>query len=166
MSNIRRIFVEKKKNRDIEAQHLYNDIKENLGISNLLGLRILNRYDMEGISDEYYELSKNTIFSEPPVDSIYEENFACADDEVMFGMEYLPGQYDQRADSAMQCVQIITGEDMPEISVAKIFVLKGNLTENEVEQIKNYCVNPVDSRIASLEKPDTLDMEQARSEER
>ncbi len=159
MSNIRRIFVEKKKNRDIEAQHLYNDIKENLGISNLLGLRILNRYDMEGISDEYYELSKNTIFSEPPVDSIYEENFACADDEVMFGMEYLPGQYDQRADSAMQCVQIITGEDMPEISVAKIFVLKGNLTENEVEQIKNYCVNPVDSRIASLEKPDTLDME-------
>ena len=159
MSNIRRIFVEKKKNRDIEAQHLYNDIKENLGISNLLGLRILNRYDMEGISDEYYELSKNTIFSEPPVDSIYEEDFACADDEVMFGMEYLPGQYDQRADSAMQCVQIITGEDMPEISVAKIFVLKGNLTENEVEQIKNYCVNPVDSRIASLEKPDTLDME-------
>ncbi len=159
MSLIRRIFVEKKKNRDIEAQHLYHDIKENLGISNLLSLRILNRYDMDEISDEYYELAKNTIFSEPPVDSIYEENFECADDEVMFGMEYLPGQYDQRADSAMQCVQIITGEDMPKINVAKIFVLKGNLSESEVDEIKKYCVNPVDSRIASLEKPNSLDME-------
>ncbi len=159
MSDIRRIFVEKKENRDIEARHLYNDIKENLGISNLLGLRILNRYDMTGISDEYYELSKNTIFSEPPVDSIYEEGFECGDDEVMFGMEYLPGQYDQRADSAMQCVQIVTGEDMPKINVAKIFVLKGKLTDLEIEEIKKYCVNPVDSRTASLEKPKTLDME-------
>ena len=159
MSGIRRIFVEKKKNRDIEARHLYNDIKENLGISNLSGLRILNRYDMDGISDEHYELCKNTIFSEPPVDSIYEEDFKCSDEEIMFGMEYLPGQYDQRADSAMQCVQIVTGEDLPEINVAKIFVLKGKLTDSEIEEIKKYCVNPVDSRIASLEKPDTLDME-------
>ncbi len=159
MSNIRRIFVEKKKNRDIEARHLYNDIKENLGISNLAGLRILNRYDIDGISDECYEFSKSTIFSEPPVDFIYEEDFKCADDEIMFGMEYLPGQYDQRADSAMQCVQIVTGEDMPKINAAKIFVLKGNLSDSEVSEIKKYCVNPVDSRIASLEKPDALDME-------
>jgi len=159
MSSIRRIFVEKKKNRDIEASHLFNDIKENLGISSLQGVRILNRYDMEGISDEHYELAKSTIFSEPPVDSIYEESFKCDDDEIMFGMEYLPGQYDQRADSAMQCIQIITSEDMPKINVAKIFVLKGNLSDSEVEGIKKYCVNPVDSRIASLEKPTTLDVE-------
>ena len=159
MSAIRRIFVEKKKNRDVEASHLFEDIKENLGISSLLGVRILNRYDMDGISDEHYELAKNTIFSEPPVDYIYEENFQCDDDEIMFGMEYLPGQYDQRADSAMQCIQIITCEDMPKINAAKIFVLKGNLSDLEVEEIKKYCVNPVDSRIASLQKPITLDME-------
>ncbi len=159
MNNIRRIFVEKKKKRDIEASHLFNDVKENLGISSLLGVRILNRYDMDGISDEHYELAKNTIFSEPPVDSIYEESFECGSDEVMFGMEYLPGQYDQRADSAMQCIQIITCEDMPKINVAKIFVLKGDLSDSEIEEIKRYCVNPVDSRIASLEKPETLDME-------
>jgi len=159
MNAIKRIFVEKKKNCDIEAQHLYNDIKENLGISNLLGLRILNRYDIKGISKQHYELSKDTIFSEPPVDFIYEEDFSCGDGEVMFAMEYLPGQYDQRADSAMQCVQIVTGGDMPEINAAKVFVLEGNLSDSEIQAIKKYCVNPVDSRIAELEKPDSLDME-------
>jgi len=158
MSGIKRIFVEKKKGYDIEAKHLFNDIKENLGIENLKDLRIINRYDIEGISDEYYELTKNTIFSEPPVDNIYKENFTFSDDEVIFAMEYLPGQYDQRADSAMQCVQIVTGEEMPLISVAKVFVLKGNINNSDIDKIKNYCINPVDSRQASLLKPQSLKM--------
>ena len=159
MANIKRIFVEKKKGCDIEAQNLLADIRENLLIKELEGLRIVNRYDIEGLSDEFYALSKNTIFSEPPVDNIYEENFDIADDEIMFATEYLPGQYDQRADSAMQCIQIITEEDRPLISVAKIFVLKGKVALDDVEKIKNYCVNPVDSREAAIEKPASLEME-------
>ncbi len=159
MSDIKRIFVEKKTGYDIEARHLMNDIRENLEIKALEGLRILNRYDVEGISQQHYETAKRTIFSEPPVDNIYEESFNAADDESVFAMEYLPGQYDQRADSAMQCIQIITGEDMPPIKAAKVFVLKGKISEKELEKIKNYCINPVDSRQASLEKPLSLKME-------
>ncbi len=159
MAQIRRIFVEKKKGYDIEAKHLYEDIRENLGISNLEGIRILNRYDIENISDEFYEMSKKTIFSEPPVDSIYEENFVLKDKETVFAMEYLPGQYDQRADSAMQCIQIVTGRHMSQIAVAKVFVLKGNLSEEDIETIKKYCVNPVDSKIANMDKPESLEME-------
>lgn len=158
MPDIKRIFVEKKQNYDVEANHLFNDIRENLGMKNLDGLRILNRYDIEGLSDEYYEITKKTIFSEPPVDKIYEEFFSSENNETVFAMEYLPGQYDQRADSAMQCIQIVTGKEMPIIKAAKVFVLKGDLNSNEIEAIKKYCINPVDSREADLEKPDTLEM--------
>ena len=156
--SIKRIFVEKKKGCDIEASQLFADIKENFEISALEGLRILYRYDVEDISDEAFDVAEKTIFSEPPVDNVYLEKFDMAEDEVAFGMEYLPGQYDQRADSAMQCVQIISGDDNAVINAAKIFVLKGKLTVGDIEKIKNYCINPVDSREASMEKPETLRM--------
>ena len=156
--SIKRIFVEKKKGCDIEASQLFADIKENFEISALEGLRILYRYDVEDISDDAFAVAEKTIFSEPPVDNVYLEKFDISDDEVAFGMEYLPGQYDQRADSAMQCVQIISGDDNAVINAAKIFVLKGKLTVGDIEKVKNYCINPVDSREASMEKPETLRM--------
>ncbi len=155
---IKRIYVEKKKGCDIEASQLYTDVKENLEISALEGLRILYRYDVEDISEDAFETAKTTIFSEPPVDNVYIEKFDVAEDEYIFGMEYLPGQYDQRADSAMQCVQIVSGDDKAVISAAKIFVLKGKLMAEDIEKIKHYCINPVDSREASMDKPNTLRM--------
>lgn len=158
MAYIKRVYVEKKHGCDIEAEHLLADIKENLEIKNLEGLRILNRYDAEGIAEDIYEKAKKTVFSEPSVDIIYEESFAMSDDEVCFGMEYLPGQYDQRADSCMQCIQIISGDDNTVVAAAKIFVLKGKLSSDDIDKIKSYCINPVDSREASMDKPETLKM--------
>ena len=155
---IKRIFVEKKKGCDIEASQLFTDIKENFEMDSLEGLRILYRYDVEDISDEAFAVAEKTIFSEPPVDNVYIESFVAAEDEVIFGMEYLPGQYDQRADSAMQCIQIISGDDKAVVTAAKIYVLKGRLSIEDIEKIKNYCINPVDSREAAMEKPETLKM--------
>ncbi|MGN1318248.1 MAG: phosphoribosylformylglycinamidine synthase [Lachnospirales bacterium] len=156
MADIKRIYVEKKKGCDIEASQLFNDVKENLEITNLEGLRILYRYDIEGISDEAFSVAENTVFSEPPVDNVYLEKIELDSDEVCFGMEYLPGQYDQRADSAMQCIQIISGDDNAIVNAAKVFVLKGKLTIEDIEKVKKYCINPVDSREAAIKKPDSL----------
>ncbi len=157
MPDVKRIFVEKKMGFDIEATHLYNDLKENLGIANLEHVKIINRYDIEGISEEHYQLSKHTIFSEPPVDRVYEEAFPATG--AVFAVEYLPGQYDQRADSAMQCIQIITGKEKPQIAAAKVYVLQGELSDDEVTKIKKFLINPVDSREASLSKPASLKMD-------
>lgn len=159
MAEIKRIYVEKKEGCNIEASQLLADIKENLGLTNLTGLRILNRYDVEDIADDVFEAASKTIFSEPPVDYIYNETFEMAEDETAFSMEYLPGQYDQRADSAMQCIQIISGDDKAVVASAKTYVLKGKLSTEDVEKIKHYCINPVDSREASMEKPATLKMD-------
>ena len=159
MAEIKRIYVEKKQGCNIEARQLLADIKENLGLTNLTGLRILNRYDVEDIADDVFEAASKTIFSEPPVDYIYNETFEMAEDETAFSMEYLPGQYDQRADSAMQCIQIISGDDKAVVASAKTYVLKGKLSTEDVEKIKHYCINPVDSREASMEKPATLKMD-------
>lgn len=159
MAEIKRIYVEKKEGCNIEASQLLADIKENLGLTNLTGLRILNRYDVEDIADDVFEAASKTIFSEPPVDYIYNETFEMAEDETAFSMEYLPGQYDQRADSAMQCIQIISGDDKAVVASAKTYVLKGKLSTEDVEKIKHYCINPVDSREASIEKPATLKMD-------
>lgn len=159
MAEIKRIYVEKKEGCNIEASQLLADIKENLGLTNLTGLRILNRYDVEDIADDVFEAASKTIFSEPPVDYIYNETFEMAEDETAFSMEYLPGQYDQRADSAMQCIQIISGDDKAVVASAKTYVLKGKLSTEDVEKIKHYCINPVDSREASMEKPTTLKMD-------
>ncbi len=156
---VRRLFVEKKRGFDVEAQHLCRDIRENLGIKELDTIRIMNRYDVSGISDEEFERAKITIFSEPRIDKIYDENINIGKDEKILAIEFLPGQYDQRADSAAQCVQILTQKEKPAIHVAKIMVLKGNISDASFERIKDYCINPVDSREASLEKPHSLEME-------
>lgn len=155
---VRRVFVEKKKGFDVEGEHLYKDIKESLGIKGLTGIRVVNRYDIAGISEDEYERAKKTIFSEPNVDNVYDEVFEIKDNERALAIEFLPGQYDQRADSAAQCVQILTGKERPFVQVAKLLILEGNISDIEFENIRNYCINPVDSREASLEKPETLEM--------
>ncbi|MCT4604669.1 MAG: phosphoribosylformylglycinamidine synthase [Marinisporobacter sp.] len=156
---VRRIYVEKKSGFDIEAQHLYKDLVESLGIKGLKGVRILNKYDISGLSEEEYIKTKGAIFSEPNVDHVYDEVFPYDQKNHVFVMEYLPGQYDQRADSAEQCVQIFTQSEKPHIITGKVFVLEGKITEEEFVKIKEYCINPVDSRESSLEKPDTLALE-------
>ncbi len=158
-NEVRRIFVEKKTGFDVEAKSLYNDLKTNLGISGLEGVRMVNRYDISDITDEEYLKSRDTIFSEPTVDRVFEENFEINPDERLFAVEYLPGQYDQRADSASQCIQILTEKERPQVATAKIIILSGTITDEEFLKIKNYCINPVDSREAQLEKPDTLEIE-------
>ena len=158
--NVRRIFVEKIKGMDVAAQAAAADFRNNLGIAGLKGVRLLNRYDVEGISDAEYEAAKTLVFSEPNVDRVYDEVFPCPPGAVLFAVEYLPGQYDQRADSAAQCIQILTQKDRPEVRAAQLYVLEGEaLTENDVEKIKAYCINPVESREASAEKPETLRMQ-------
>jgi phosphoribosylformylglycinamidine synthase len=159
MEHIKRIYVEKKKPFDIEAEHLFYDLKENLGVINLTGLRLLNRYDISGITDDEYKVARTTIFSEPPVDIVYDEEIHIGEDETVIAIEYLPGQYDQRADSAAQCIQIITLKKRPVISAARIVILKGTISTGELLKIKNYLINPVDSREAVLTKPEKLLMD-------
>lgn len=159
MGDIKRIFVEKKPGFAVEAEHLLYDLKENLGIKGLSGVRLVNRYDVEGISQADYEKARITIFSEPPLDNVYDEEIGLGEGECMLAVEYLPGQYDQRADSAAQCIQIITRQDKPLIAAARIFLFKGDISEVEFARIKHYLINPVDSRQASLEKPEKLTMD-------
>ncbi len=154
---VKRIFVEKKPGFDVEAQKLFKDLRDNLQIKGIRGVRILQRYDCEGIPDEDFEKAKTIVFSEPPVDRIYDETIEPDADERLIAVEYLPGQYDQRADSAAQCVQIMTHGERPNIRVAKIILLKGDLTEEDLQAIKRYVINPIETREASLEKPNTLE---------
>ncbi|RYD04300.1 hypothetical protein N752_15770 [Desulforamulus aquiferis] len=149
LKNVRRIFVEKRTGFDIEARSMLSDLRENLGIKGLEAVRVVNRYDVSGITDKEYAAARSTIFSEAPVDQVYDEYFACAPGERVFGVEYLPGQFDQRADSAAQCVQILTQKERPNIVSAKIILLKGKISEEEFLRIKAYCINPVESREAS-----------------
>ena len=155
---VRRIYVEKKTGFDVEAQGLHNKFKDILGINGLQGVRLINRYDISGISEDEYFASRNTIFSEPPVDKVYDEVLDTDSIDRIFAMEYLPGQYDQRADSAAQCVQIITQNEKPNVKTAKIIILEGKITDSEFTTIKNYCINPLDSKEASLEKPSSVEM--------
>lgn len=159
MSKVRRILVEKKKGFDVEAQALYRDLKYNLGIKGLKYVRVINRYDVQGLSDEEYMACRNTIFSEPPVDVVYDEEFPLRDGEQAFAIEYLPGQYDQRADSASQCIQLLTRGERPLCRTAKVIILGGNVSREELERIKGYCINPIECREASFEKPESLEVE-------
>lgn len=159
MSDIKRIYVEKKQGCDIEARHLLEDIRENLGISGLKVLRILNRYDIDGITDEDFELAERTIFSEPPVDIVYRDEVDFSGNAAAFAVEFLPGQYDQRADSAMQCVQLVSQKEKPLIAVAKVYVMDGDISQEDIAKIKKYCINPVDSREAAMSVPESLKME-------
>ncbi|HVJ48734.1 phosphoribosylformylglycinamidine synthase [Desulfitobacterium sp.] len=156
---VKRIYVEKRPGFDIEARGLLNDLKENLGIKGLAGLRIINRYDISGLTEEEYQASRPIIFAEPPLDWVYDEQLEIPSKDRVFAMEYLPGQYDQRADSAAQCVQILTQNERPNIASAKVIILTGQITAEDFDNIKNYCINPVESREASLEKPESLEFE-------
>lgn len=158
MSDVMRIFVEKKTGFDVEAKQTLWDLRHNLGIKKLDGLRLLNRYDISGLSIEQLNSAKNTIFSEPNQDNIYDEAFPYNYGSRVFAMEYLPGQYDQRADSAAQCAQLLTQGERPKVLSAKVIVLSGDITDEEFEKIQNYMVNPVESRIASMDKPMSLDI--------
>ncbi len=162
---VKRIFVQKKAGYDVEAKGVLADLKENLQITNLKDVIILNRYDVEGISDEVFEKAKNTIFSEPQVDVCYEEEYKKNPEDIIFGVEFLPGQFDQRANSLSECLQIITGGEKPASKSAKIYVLKGNLSEEEVKRIKAYLINPVDSRECFLEKVDSVMQEMKEPED-
>jgi len=158
MSQIRRVYVEKKEGYNVEAKQLLADFKESLQLDNLEDVRVINRYDIAKISEEAYQQACTTILSEPTVDKLVEEELELAESETAFGVEYLPGQYDQRADSAEQCIQILNNDEKPIVRAARVIVLKGELTAEEVEKIKEYYINPVDSREADLAKPETLEM--------
>ena len=158
MSTVIRVFVEKRPGFDIEAGHMLSDLRENLGLASLEALRLVNRYDISGISREEFLQARDTILSEPNVDRVFEETLPVDEGDRVFAMEYLPGQYDQRADSAAQCVQLLTQGERPQVLTARVVALKGSISDEEFTRIQHYLVNPVESRIASLEKPESLDM--------
>lgn len=163
---VRRIYVEKKKGFDVEAEALFNDIRENLHLDGLMGIRILNRYDIDGIDDSTYESAKFTVFAEPAIDVVYEETMPKdLSSAIFFAVEYLPGQYDQRADSAAQCIKLMNSEAEATVKFARVIVLEGALNSAQVDAVRSYCVNPVDSQIAADEKPDNLAMETTAPED-
>ena len=157
MSKVYRVFVEKKKGNDIEAGQTLADLKNNVGITALEDLRIINRYDAQGLSEEEFNKAVKTILSEPNLDNVYSE-LNIPDDWRYFATEYLPGQYDQRADSAAQCIQLLTAGERPDVLSAKVIAVKGDITDEEFEKIKSYIINPVESRVASMELPESLDL--------
>mgnify|MGYP002600713762 FL=1 len=156
MSNVRRVYVEKKPAYAVQAKELKHEISSYLGIKSATNVRVLIRYDVENISDEVFEKACRTVFAEPPVDDLYLEKFEVAEGAKIFSVEYLPGQFDQRADSAVQCVQFLDGDSQPIIRSATTYVIEGNVTDEEFDAIKHHCINPVDSRETGLEKPETL----------
>ncbi len=156
MGNVRRIFVEKKEPFAVKAKELKEEIKSYLGIGGVTGVRVLIRYDVENLSDEVFASACRTVFSEPPVDVLYEEAFETEPGSRMFSVEYLPGQFDQRADSAVQCVKFLKEDEEPEIRTAVTYVITGTCSEEEFAAIKSFCINPVDSRETDMVKPKTL----------
>ena len=155
MGNVRRVYAEKKPAYAVAAKELQSEIKSYLGIKTVTGVRVLIRYDIENVSEETYKKALGTVFFEPPVDDVYEENFELNGAKT-FSVEYLPGQFDQRADSAEQCLKLLQEEEEPIIRTATTYVIEGEITDAELEAIKNYCINPVDSRETGMEKPVTL----------
>jgi len=156
MSNVRRIYVEKKAEFAVQAKEMLQEARNYLGMKNLQKVRILTRYDVENISEEIFHRSCNGIFAELPVDDFYLEEFPYDTKDDTFSVEYLTGQFDQRADSAVQCIQFLKEDEQPIIRTATTYVLEGELTKDEIEVFKAHCINPVDSREASIQKPDTL----------
>ena len=156
MANVRRVYAEKKPQFAVQAKGLKSEVAGYLGIKNVTDVRVLIRYDVENISDEIFEKACKTVFSEPPVDDLYIEELPMAEGARTFSVEFLPGQFDQRADSAVQCIQFLKEDEQPIIRSATTYVIEGNITEEEFEAIKNHCINPVDSRETDLVKPQTL----------
>ncbi|MBM6952896.1 phosphoribosylformylglycinamidine synthase [Enorma phocaeensis] len=153
---VSRIYVEKKPGFDVEAQQLKSELVGILGIEGLTGLRLINRYDVEGASEELFRSCVPTVFSEPQVDVAYDELPDTSSAAAVFAVEFLPGQFDQRADSASECIQLISQGERPAVRSAKVYILEGELAAEDIDAIKRYVVNPVEARLASLEKPETL----------
>ena len=158
MSQVTRLFVEKKPGFDVEASQTLWDLRHNLGLKSLTALRLVNRYDISGLTGEQLDKAAVTVFSEPNQDNVYKEVLPTENDWRVFAMEYLPGQYDQRADSAAQCAQLLTQGERPVVVSAKVVAVKGDITDSDFEKIQHYMINPVESRLASMDKPETLDM--------
>ncbi len=156
MSGVKRVYVEKKPEFAVQAKDLLHEVESYLGIKTITNVRVLNRYDVENLSEETFERACNGVFAEPPVDILYHETFEIAEGSRVFSVEYLPGQFDQRADSAVQCVQFIKEDEQPVIKTATTYVIEGEITEEEFAAVKNHCINPVDSRETGAEKPETL----------
>ena len=159
MSNVKRVFVEKKSDFAVKAKDLEHEIRGYLGIKDIASVRVLIRYDVENVTDETFEKACNGIFAEPPVDVLYREEFPAEEGSRVFSVEYLPGQFDQRADSAVQCIQFIKEDEQPVIKTAVVYVIKGEgreISDAELHAVKAHCINPVDSRETGMEKPETL----------
>ncbi len=155
--SVYRIYVEKKPEFAVEASGVLSDLRTALMLDCVSGVRIINRYDVEHIEPSDFENARYTIFSEPQVDVTYDELPEFGPDAKVFAVEYLPGQFDQRADSCAQCISLSTAKEQPVVRTARIFVLSGDISAETLDTIKHYLVNPVESRLASLEKPATLD---------
>ena len=153
---VKRVYVEKKPEFAVQAKELRHEVKSYLGIKTVKNVRVLIRYDVENLSDATFERACNGVFAEPPVDVLYREDFPHEESDHIFSVEFLPGQFDQRADSAVQCVQFIKEDELPVIKTATTYVIEGEISEEEMEAIKAHCINPVDSRETGLEKPETL----------
>ena len=156
MDSVKRIYVEKKAPFAVKAKELQAEISGYLGISGVESVREFIRYDVENISEEIFETACNRVFSEPPVDILYYENLEIPENGRVFSVEYLPGQFDQRADSAVQCIQFLKEDETPIIKTAVTYLIEGKIDDQEFEKIKSYCINPVDSRETGLVKPETL----------
>ena len=156
MSKVKRVYVEKQAPYAVKAKELKEEFASFLGIKTVTGVRVLVRYDIENLSDDTYQKSLNTVFSEPPVDTLYEEEFPYGESDRIFSVEYLPGQFDQRADSAEQCVRFLNENETPVIKTAMTYVIEGTVTDEQFESIKSFCINPVDSRETGMIKPETL----------
>lgn len=156
MGNVKRIYVEKKAGYAVKAQELKEDLVGYLNMTKIEDVRMFIRYDVENISDDVFEQACRTVFSEPPVDILYRESIEVPANGRVFSVEFLPGQFDQRADSAVQCVQFLKAEETPVIRTAVTYLITGDLTDEEFDRIKAYCINPVDSRETDMAKPETL----------
>ncbi|MCR5153318.1 MAG: phosphoribosylformylglycinamidine synthase, partial [Lachnospiraceae bacterium] len=153
---VSRVYVEKKESFAVKSKELLKEIKEYLSIESVNHIRILIRYDVENVSEDTYKKALNTVFCEPPVDNMYEEKFELLPEDRVFSTEFLPGQFDQRADSAVQCVKLLNESEEPVIKTATTYVISGKVSDEELEKIKKYVINPVDSRVAGEGKPETL----------
>ena len=156
MNAVKRVYVEKKAQYAVKARELRDEIRSYLGVKNITNVRVLVRYDVENLSDATYNQALTTVFSEPPIDYLYEEEFNTTESDRMFSVEYLPGQFDQRADSAVQCIKFLKEDEEPVIRTATTYVIEGGITEAQLDSIKSFCINPVDSRETSIDKPATL----------
>ena len=154
--SVRRVYVEKKPDYAVKAQELREEIESYLGIETVTGVRVLIRYDIENLSEATYKAALGTIFSEPPVDDLYEETFSHEESDTIFSVEFLPGQFDQRADSAEQCVKLLNENEEPVIRTATTYVISGTLSDEQKAAVKSFCINPVDSRETNENKPATL----------